>query len=412
MQTTTEHYRLLLGLDDSWDVVRVDLSLENKRVEIFLEYVATGGSCPECLGQAPLADHAPERKWRHLDTMQFETILIAKTPRTRCAKCGVLTTTVPWAGKHSRFTAMFEALAIEVIHACSNVKAAAKLLGLSWNTAHRIMELAVERGIERRETDSVEHVGIDEKSFRKGHNYISLLTDLDGSRVLEVSEGRDEAATDLLWKALSVEQRSGIKAVAVDMWKAFLKSIRRNAPTADIVHDRFHVSKYLNDAVDKVRRTEHKKLKREADGSPLTGSKQLWLFNPANFSESQSFRFDDLKDLELKTSRAWAIKEQFRWFWDYTYARNAEKHFRKWYGWATRSRLGPIISVAKTLNRHLGNLLTYFRHRITNAKSEGFNSRIQSLKSNARGFRNFTNYRTRILFYCGKLKLLPEGISH
>ena len=412
METTTEHYRLLLGLDDSWDVVRVDLSLEKRRVEISLEYVASGGTCPECKATGPIADHAAERRWRHLDTMQFETILIARTPRVQCKECGVKTMNVPWAEKHSRFTLMFEILAIEVIRACGNIKSAAGLLGLHWDAAHRIMERAVERGLSRRNTDSIEHVGIDEKSFRRGHNYISLMTDLDASRVLEVTEGRDEAAANQLWKSLSPENKRKIKAVAVDMWPAFLNSILKNTPKADIVHDRFHVSKYLNDAVDKVRRQEHKKLRKENGESPLTGSKQLWLFNPENFSDSQAFRFNDLKDLELKTSRAWAIKEQFNWFWGYTYSKNAKKHFRKWYGWATRSRLKPIVSVAKTLNRHLKNLLTYFRHRITNAKSEGFNSRIQSIKSAARGFRSFENYRTRILFYCGKLDLIPKKFTH
>jgi transposase len=412
MQSTTEHYRLLLGLNDSWDVVRVDLTLEAKRVDIFLEYVGKGGVCPDCGAAVPLADHAPERKWRHLDTMQFETILSASTPRAKCPKCGVKTMTVPWAEKHSRFTIMFEMLAIDVLKACGNIKAASELLGLHWDSAHGIMERAVERGILRRDLDTIEHVGIDEKSFRRGHDYVSLMTDLGGSRVLEVSEGRDEASADRLWDALSPEQKGKIKAVAVDMWPAFLNSLETNVPQADIVHDRFHVSKYLNEAVDKVRRQEHKKLNQTKKGSPLVGSKQLWLFNPKNLSESQALRFADLKDLELKTSRAWAIKEQFRWFWEYTYPKNARKFFRKWYGWATRCRLKPIVEVAKTLNRHLNNLLTYFRHRITNAKSEGFNSRIQSLKSNARGFRNFHNYRTRILFSCGDLDLLPEGISH
>ena len=118
-----------------------------------------------------------------------------------------------------------------------------------------------------------------------------------------------------------------------------------------------------------------------------------------------------LKDQELKTSRAWAIKEQFRWFWEYRYAGNARKFFNRWYGWATRSRLAPIIKVAKMLKRYLENTLTYFRHGITNAMSEGFNSRIQSIKSQARGFRAFGNYRTRT-FYCGKLNLLPTEISH
>ncbi len=144
----------------------------------------------------------------------------------------------------------------------------------------------------------------------------------------------------------------------------------------------------------------------------LTGSKQLWLFNPENLSEDRWIEFEALKDQELKTSRAWAIKEQFRWFWEYRYAGNARKFFDQWYGWATRSRLKPIIKVAKMLKRHLDNILTYFRHGITNAMSEGFNSRIQSIKSQARGFRAFENFRTRILFYCGKLDLLPPGFTH
>ena len=134
--------------------------------------------------------------------------------------------------------------------------------------------------------------------------------------------------------------------------------------------------------------------------------------NPENLSDERWIEFETLKDQELKTSRGWAIKEQFRWFWEYRYAGNARKFFDRWYGWATHSRLKPIIKVAKMLKRHLNNILTYFRHKITNAVSEGFNSRIQSIKSQARGFRAFRNFRTRILFHCGKLDLLLPEITH
>ncbi len=119
-------------------------------------------------------------------------------------------------------------------------------------------------------------------------------------------------------------------------------------------------------------------------------------------------RLEELKKLELKTSRAWAIKEYFRWFWEYTYAGNALKFFQRWRSWAIRCRLKPMVQVAKTLHNHLDNMLTYFRHPITNAICEGFNSKIQAIKSDARGFRGFKNYRTRILFYCGKLDLMPD----
>jgi transposase len=411
MNELTKHYSLLLGLDAAWEVSEVSLSLEVNCVEVLVKHSGGQVQCPECDAGCSIADHAPERTWRHLDTMQFETRLRARVPRANCKACGVKTTGVPWAGKHSRFTLMFEALAIAVIQACGNVKSAAELLGLDWDSVHRIMQRAVERGLERREVQALQYVGIDEKSFRRGHSYISLLVDLTGARVLEVAEQRTEAAADRLWEALPEEQKEQIEAVAVDMWPAFANSIATNAEQAEIVHDRFHISKHLNEAVDQVRRQEHKALKQAGD-ERLTGSKQLWLFNPENISDDRWLEFETLKDQELKTSRAWAIKEQFRWLWEYRYAGNARKFFNRWYGWAARSRLKPIIKVAKMLKRHLDNILTYFRHRITNAMTEGFNSRIQSIKSQARGFRAFENYRIRILFYCGKLDLLPPEITH
>ncbi len=116
-----------------------------------------------------------------------------------------------------------------------------------------------------------------------------MLTDLSGARVLEVSEGRDQAGADALWQALSEEQAAQIEAAAVDMWPAYAAAVATHAPQAEIVHDRFHVSKHLNEAVDQVRRQEHKVLKKQGDAR-LTGSKQLWLFNPENLKKIQGWR--------------------------------------------------------------------------------------------------------------------------
>jgi len=203
MSKLTEHYRQLLGLDASWEVSDIFLSLEEKRVEIALVHRGGRVPCPECDAKCSIADHAPERTWRHLDTMQFETVLQARTPRSKCKTCGVKTTTVPWAGKHSRFTLMFEAFAIEILQACGNVKSAAGVLDLDWDTVHSMMERAVDRGLLCRDLESLHciyrtGVGIDEKSFRRGHSYVSILTDLTGHRVLEVVEDRTEEATDKL----------------------------------------------------------------------------------------------------------------------------------------------------------------------------------------------------------------------
>lgn len=411
MSKLTHHYQQLLGLDSPWEVSSVVLSLEEKRVEITVRHGGGPVECPECGAECRLADHAPERSWRHLDTMQFETILRARVPRSKCAQCGVKTIKVPWAEKYSRFTLMFEVFVIGVMQACNNVKRVAELLNLDWDSVHSIMERAVERGLARRELEELAYVGIDEKSFRRGQSYVSILTDLVESRVLEVTEGRDEQAANELWDEIPASQAKQVEAVAMDMWAAYEKSVKTNVPQADIVYDRFHISKHLNESVDKVRRQEHKALQAAGDES-LKGSKQLWLFNVENLSEDQWLAFEPLKEMELKTSRAWAIKEQFRWFWEYCYAGNARKFFKRWYGWASRSQLAPVVKVAKMLKNHLENILTYFRHGITNSMSEGFNSRIQAIKSNARGFRGFTNYRIRILFYCGKLDLLPDTASH
>lgn len=411
MSELTNHYRMLLGLDDSWRVEDVNLAPEDKKVEIRVAHVGGRLACPECGASCSQADLAPERKWRHLDTMQFQTVIVARVPRCKCAQCGVKTLAVPWAGRHSRFTLLFEAFAIEVLKASANVKAAAALLGIDWQTAHTIMQRAVERGLQRRSTEGVKHVGIDEKSFGRGHDYVSLMTDLDASRVLEVVEERTQAAADKLWKTLTAEQRQGVQGVAMDMWQPYLESTRQHAPKAEIVHDKFHVSKHLNEAVDQVRRKENKTLRAVGD-ERLVGSKQLWLFDPKNLSSERRKALNALKEESLKTGRAWAIKEHFRHFWDYTYASSAGQFFADWYGWAVRSRLKPIAAKAKMLKRHLNELLSYFRQPITNATSEGFNSRIQAIKSAARGFRAFDNYRTRILFYCGKLDLVPEAASH
>jgi transposase len=411
MNELNDHYRMLLGLDDAWLVKSVDLSMESKRVVISLEHRGGRLTCPDCGVSCTRADTAPERTWRHLDTMQFETILQARTPRCACEKCGVKTIDVPWAGKHSRFTLMFEAFAIRVLQACSSVKQAAGLLRLDWDTVQGIMKRAVDRGLDRRETDCITHVGIDEKSFLRGQNYVSVMTDISGSRVLEVVQGRSEGATDLLWKTLPLEQRKEVKAVAMDMWPAFINSTEKNVPSASIVFDRFHVSKHLNEAVDQMRRQENKALKKQGDAT-LTGTKQLWLFNPENLSLKGYFRFSELKELSLKTGRAWAMKEQFRAFWECFSRVTAAGYFEQWYDWASKSKLAPMVAKAKMLKRHLPGLLNYFQHKLTNAMSEGFNSKIQQIKSNARGFRSFQSYRIRILFFCGKLNLLPAKVSH
>ncbi len=402
-----EHYRLLLGLVPPWAVVSVDLNVAAKRVDINVEWPANHQvECPVCQKNCFIKDHREERKWRHLDTMQFQTIIKSRVPRADCSEHGAKTVNVPWAGPNSRFTLLFERLAVDVMIAAKSIKEAARLLGLSWDQVHHIQERAVERGLARREMDKVKRVGIDEKSFLKGHKYASLMVDIDGERVLDVVQERTLEAANQLWQKFPEEVRGGIDAVAMDMWDAFITSAKTHVPQADIVHDKFHISKYLNEAVDKVRRAEHKTFMKKGDET-LKGAKYLFLKSPENMKDDEKGRFKALRMDILKTGRAWSIKETFSEFWLYSYKASAEKFFQRWYWWATHSRLKPMIDVAKLIKRHLDNILTYLKHQITNAMMEGFNSKIQSIKANARGYRNFRNYRVAILFNCGKLALYP-----
>ena len=286
------------------------------------------------------------REWRHLDTMQFETVL-----RCECPEHGVKTVRVPWAGKGSRFTLQFESFAIEVLQACSSVKSAAQLMRLNWHQVNEIKRRGVARGLERRGSAPIKYLGIDEKSLRKGHNYVSLLTDLEGSRVLDVAEGRNDSACQRLFEDLTEEQRENVEAIAMDMWRAYIKAAGQCLPNADIVHDRFHISQHLNQAIDKVRRQEHKALLKEKDAT-LKNSKYLWLTGFENLTEEMQIRFNELQSLELKVGRAYAIKETFDHFWDYSYPGWALKFFKQWYGWARRSKLEPVKKVAKMIHEH------------------------------------------------------------
>ena len=295
-----------------------------------------------------------------------------------------------------------------MLWACQSVTDACGLLRLKWDAAHRIMERAVARGLVRRKTDEVKAVGLDEKSFGSGQDYVSIMTDLKEARVLEVIPGNNTQSGCELWQTLPVEQRAKVQAAAMDMSAGFAAATRREAPNAAIVHDKFHVSQMLNEAVDRVRRREHGQMKKQGDDR-LSGSRQLWLYNPENLQDHRFEAFKNLLQENLKTSRAWMHKENFRGFWEQESYWAAEGFFKRWYASAIRSRLDPIKKAARTLKAHLAGLLNYFLYPITNAVTEGLNSRIQQIKSNARGFRSFANYRTRILFFCGKLDLLPTG---
>lgn len=409
----TELYRHLLGLESPWEVTRVELSVEAGRVDVWADHSAgVPMPCPGCGRMLPLYDHSEERAWRHLDSCQFLTYLHARPPRVDCPEHGVLQVKLPWAEPRSRFTTLFERLAVDVLKEC-DVLGAARLLRLSWDEAWHLMERAVARGLQAKPVSVPSHLGVDEKTAGRGQTYVTVVSDLDRGTVEYVADERKQASLDGYFAKFTPEQREGIEAVAMDMWDPFINSVRVHLEDADnkIVFDRYHVMVHMGTAVDIVRKREHRALRAQGDGS-LVGSKYLWLYSEENLPDRHRERFAGLRDTDLKTARAWAIKENLRWLWSYRRRGWGIKHWKRWYFWATHSRLEPVIAVARTLKRRLNGILSYFAHRITNAGSESLNSRIQAIRVAARGYRNRDNFKTAIYFHCGGLSLYPTPVTH
>jgi transposase len=396
----TEFFAKLLELREPWRVVEVRMDVAGKRIEVTVECQKTLWVDPATRERVRIHGYE-DRSWRDMDIRQMETIIHARVPRLRYPDGHTELLSVPWAEPRGRFTTFFEAWAVQVLQAAQSISQACALLRLDWSAAQRIMRRAVERGLARRQTAGLRYVGLDEKSFRKGQSYVSVLSDLVQGRVLEVVEGRDEQSGTVLWESLPELQRGEVAAAAMDMSAGFAAATRRAAPHVEIVHDKFHVSKLLGEAVDKVRRGEVK------DDERLKGSRQLWLYNPVNLADERLEELQRLARQNTRTARAWLQKENFSGFWSQVGRHAGEGYLNGWYRSAIHCRLEPIKKVARTIKRHADTLLNYFAHPITNAVAEGLNSRIQQIKANARGFRAFAHYRTRILFFCDKLDLLP-----
>jgi len=328
--------------------------------------------------------------------------------RYKCAAHGVRQIRVPWAEDRSRFTRLFEALAIRVLRE-TTVAGLAALLRLSWEEAQGIFQRAVARGLARRAREPVGVRGVDETSFQKRYDYVTVVADLARNRVLWVGDHRRQETLAAFWATLAPAERAGLEAVVMDMWEPYLAATRAalaEQPAA-IVFDRYHVVQHLTHAVDLVRRAEQAELRRAGDDR-LQRTRYLWLKGMKRRTGADRWLIGQLRRAGLKVGRAWAIKEAAAKLWTYHSATWALKYFTRWYGWAIRSRLEPMKRVARMMRRYLDGILAYLRHPYTNALTEALNAQIQEIKYRARGYRNRDNFRSAILFHCGRLDMNPR----
>lgn len=393
--------QMALGLTPPWTVTGSDFDAEAGRIDIRIDFPAGSRfSCPTC-GAADCPAHDTERKtWRHLNFFQHQAYLNARVPRVRCATCGIRTVSVPWARPDSGFTLLFEAMVMTMVSAMP-VKAVARMVGEHDTRLWRVVHHYVDAARARLDASDVTRIAIDETAARRGHNYITLCVDIDQARVLFATEGKD--ASTIAAFAGDLAAHGGdpevIAEVCIDMSPAFIKGVSESLPKAAITFDKFHAVKIVNEAVDEVRRAEQK------GQTLLRGTRYIWLRNPANLSERQRATLDALPTRHLKTGRAYRLRLAFQDLYDQPATESAAAYLRKWYFWATHSRLDPMIDAAHTVKRHWNGILRWFDSKIANGLIEGINSLVQAAKAKARGYRSMRNLKAMVYLLAGKLDL-------
>ena len=392
-------FTLALGLDKPWNVVDINFSKESGRLDLKIDF-SRGSSfqCPSCeQDNCPVHD-TKERTWRHLNFFQYKAYIHARVPRTDCPDCGVKQVTVPWARPGTGFTLLFEMM---VLHLCRemSIAAVAEFVNTRGNRIWRILEHYVELARKNVDLSGFHTLGIDEFSIKKGHNYMSAFSDIDAARIIYVAESRcketfDEFANDMEYRNYDLRN---IDQVCCDMWDPYINGINKYIPDARLVFDRFHIMKHMNQAVDRVRSAEQK------NNVFLKKSRYLWLKNPSNLTEKQSSQLAKLNKLDIKTAKAYQIKLSLSHFWEITDAKKAAQYLKKWYFWATHSRLKPIIAAAKTIKHYWQGVLNYTQARISNGVVEGLNSKIKTAMKRAYGFKAPLYLKTIVYLVAGKL---------
>ena len=408
-----ELYQNILGVAPPWKVADVQLDMKGKLVTIFVEYDHTRQvRCPVCNSEATVYDHHI-RRWRHLDTCQMTTIIECDVPRVSCPDHKTKQLPVPWAEANSHFTALFEALAINWLKETS-ISGVAGLLGLTWDEVSGIQERAVKRGLSRREEKAMTDIGIDETSFQKHHEYVTVINDKTSGIVLDVLDDRRSETLEKWFKQKPEEHRKSIKTVSMDMWDPFIKAVMNSVPNArDVIcFDRFHVAQHFGKAVDKVRAQEHRALLKTFGESILKGTKYQWLTNSGRTDNRSRRDFMALTRMALKTARAWGIKELASTLWDFSYRGTAEKAWHHLLKRISRCRLEPVIKVGRMVKQYLWGILNAIIAQVSNAAAEARNGRIQWIKKKACGFRNRKRFRMAILFHLGGLDLMPGSLRN
>lgn len=403
--TQKELFSAALMIEKPWFIQEIKLDQENGKLEIWIDFERGSKFYYEdtelgVKGHFKAYD-TTQKTWRHLNFFQYQCYLHAWIPRVDTGSGGKIRQVyAPWEGHAAGFTLMFEAFIIELIKLMP-VHQVAKLINVYDNKLWKLMQTYVDICRDDENFTEVSVVGVDETSVRKGHDYVSLFVDLIQKRTIFVTEGKNSETVSKFAQDLAAHQGNpeNINQVSCDMSPAFISGVERELPNANIVFDRFHVMKIINEALDRVRKTEVK------TNPILTKSKYIFLKNNDNLTLNQKQKLEQIKlcGLNLKTLKALQIKEAFQQIYQTDSSDSFVRLLKKWYFWATHSRIKPIIEAAKTIKRHWSGIINWIDYKINNGILEGFNSIFQAAKAKARGYKKTDTIKNIIYILTAKL---------
>lgn len=392
-----------LGIQPPWKIVSLQFDSDKKKLDIQVAFER--GSTFEY--EDPKTQEMDSYKaydtvgktWRHLNFFEHECYIHARIPRVKPASGGIKLIAPPWSGLVHGFTLLFESLVLQL---CKNmpIHQAGRILKISNHRLWRVIDLYVDQALSQADHSNVDGVGIDETSIKRGHNYITLFVDMNKKKTLFITEGKDHKTVREFCKALENQggKREKVKDVSCDMSPAFIKGVKEELPNAEITFDKFHVLKKINTAVDEVRREEAK------ETPILKGARYVFLKNEHNLTSAQKAQRASLSKLNLKSIRALHIRENFQEIYRTKDYNEFKIYLKKWYYWATHSRLKPMIKAAKTIKSHWAGILRWQESKINNGILEGLNSIVQAAKRKARGYK-FEHFRAIAYLLTGNLKL-------
>ena len=399
--------RKLLGLQQT---VVTGAQLDASTLIVDVKPTTRRARCSSCGRKRGVYDRRLGRQWRHLDIWGLRTYLRYNLRRVSCSNCGVRVEAIPWAEVGSAFTTAFEN-EVGYLTQRTDKTTVCRLMGIAWRTVGEIARRVVDRRLDRdARLSGLVHIGIDELSYRRHHEYVTVVVDLVFGRVVWAHRGKNANTVRAFFEELGPERRASIKTVCIDMSAAYRKAVTECAPDAEVVFDRFHVQRLAHDALDEVRRDEVRQALPE-ERRALKNTRFALQKNPWNLKAIETEKLARLPRTNKRLFRAYLLKESLVAVLDRRQVHVARRKLLEWLQWAARSRLAPFVRVARTIRSHLDGILAYIRTGLSNGPVEGLNGKARVLTRRAFGFHSAESLVALLFLCCAGLQLDPFRVA-